>query len=117
METDSTENYDQVESTIKPPEADVEQPEPVEKPKRRGRPAGAKDAYKRTRKSTKPNASPANNAEPFPESKSHTPERYEQPMGLDMNTLADIMLERMTIRASDAKAQRTKHWAKFMPNR
>ena len=65
METDPTENYDQVESTIKPdeppPEDKKSEAEPVElpKPKKKGRPAGTTDAYKRTRKSntSKPNAS------------------------------------------------------------
>jgi hypothetical protein len=116
METDPTENYDQVESTIKPdeppPEDEKSEAEPVElpKPKKKGRPAGTKDAYKRTRKSTKPNASL-----PVPKEEQYTPPT--QQLGVDMNTLADLMLERMTLRASDARAQKTKHWAKFMPNR
>ena len=88
METDSTEHYDQVESTIKPevPVDEKSEAEPVEKPKKRGRPAGTKDAYKRTRKSTKPNAS-------LPVPPSNLEERYipqeVSPMGVDMNTLAD----------------------------
>ena len=75
---------------------------------------GQKDAYKRARKSTKPNAS-------LPVPPSNLEERYipqdVSPMGVDMNTLADLMLERVTLRASDARAQKTKHWAAFMPNR
>ena len=130
METDSTENNDQVESTIKPeaehepepePDVSVEHPEPVElpKPKRRGRPIGTRDAYKMSRKS---NASKPNASLPVPPSNTPLEERYTYlepppPLGVDMNTLADLMLERMTLRASDARAQKAKHWAKFMPNR
>ena len=122
METDPTENYDQVESTIKPdeppPEDEKSEAEPVElpKPKKKGRPAGTKDAYKRTRKSTKPNASL-----PIPPSNTPLEERCipqeVSPVGVDVNTLADVMLERMTLGASEARAQRTTHWAKCMPNR
>ena len=118
METDSPDNYDQVESTIKPEEPppvdEKSEAEPVElpKPKKRGRPAGTKDAYKRTRKSTTPNAS-------LPIPPSNLEERYipQEVSPVDMNTLADLMLERMTRRASDARAQKPKPWAKCMPNR
>ena len=121
MDTDSTQHYDQVESTLKPDEPPPEhvdekyEAEPVDKPKKRGRPAGTKDAYKRTRKSTKPNASlpvPPSNLE-----ERYTPLELPAPMGVDMNTLADLMLERLTLRASDARAQKTKHGATIMPNR
>ena len=131
MDTDSTENYDHAERTIKPeepqpaaepePDISVEHPKPVElpKPKQRGRPAGTKDAYKRARKSntSKPNASlpvPPSNT---PLEEIYTPLEHPPPMGVDMNTLVDLLIERMTLRASDARTQKARHWAMFMPNR
>ena len=110
------------------PEAELEQPLDIPKPKKKGGLAGVRDTYKRTRKSTTKNTpisasvqSQPSNPAAFPENvgKSHTllQERYEQPMGVDMNTLADIMLYRMTVRASDARALKTQRWEKCMPHR
>ena len=110
------------------PEAEPDQPLEIPKPKKKGRPAGVRDTYKRTRKSTTNNTpisasvqSQPSNPAAFPDNvgKSHTllQERYEQPMGVDMNTLADIMLDRMTVRASDARALKTQRWEKVMPHR
>ena len=125
MDTERAESYDHIESTIQPEEAQPEAaPEqPLEKPKKKGRPAGTKDTYKRTRKSstTKASAPPSvpPSAPPYvPASQDNAVvDRYEQPMGLDMNTLADLMIQRRTVRASDARALRTQRWEKFMPHR
>ena len=130
-------NYDHIESTIQPedhaqpeaePEAEPDQPLEIPKPKKKGRPAGVRDTYKRTRKITTHNTpisasvqSQPSNPAAFPEhvGNSHTilQEQYDQPMGVDMNTLADIMLDRMTVRASDARALKTQRWDKVMPHR
>lgn len=153
-------HYDHIESTIQPEEtqpdisferssakeADVplafdlpqggkrrspEQPLDMPKPKRKGRPLGTKDAYKRTQNSNTKHT-PTSVAAPMPavssaydvpqENAFHQAsglavDRYDQPMGVDMNTLADLMFDRMTVRASDARALRTQRWDKFMPHR
>lgn len=107
-----------------------EQPLDLPKPKKKGRPAGAQATYKTTRKNTtktrpflhlwqllcKPSgAPPQGNA---------AVDRYDLPcyrgplgQGVSMNTLADLMVERMTLRASDARAQRMQRWDKCMPHR
>lgn len=84
-----------------------------------GRPAGTQDTYKRQRKSCTTNTSmPASIPASIPESQANAAlERVEPPAGLDLNTLADIMLDRMTPRASNARALRTTHWDTVMPRR
>ena len=131
-------NYDHMESTIQPEEtqpeaeeADIslersspEQPLDMPKPKRKGRPLGTKDAYKRTRKSNTTNT-PTSVAAPMPAMslersfphENAAVDRYDQPMGVDMNTRADLMLDRMTVRASGARALRTHRWDTCMPHR
>ena len=90
-------NYDHIESTIQPedhaqpdisfeqssaePEAEPDQPLEIPKPKKKGRPAGVRDTYKRTRKRTTENTpisasvqSQPSNPAAFPENvgNSHT---------------------------------------------
>ena len=108
---------------------DTEQPLEIPKPKKKGRPAGTKDTYKRTR-NTKTNHTPmlASVADPMPAKRSFPQgnaavERYDRPcyrgplgQGVDMNTLAYLMLDRMTLRSSDARSQRTQRWDTNMPH-